>query len=177
MFAAVLMAAALDQSNLTIYIQPRRRWNSVNDCGLSCGRSVLRHYDRSSCRNWRHVPMENLNIVAIVDDDGDVRDVLDALLKSAGHTVKTYTSGRQLLDDPELSEVACLIVDQKMPEMTGLDLLRALDSAGHTIPSLLVTGLPDSRVAAEARALGAIDVLSKPIDFGKLLQLVAYAAQ
>ena len=64
-----------------------------------------------------HVPTENSNIVAIVDDDGDVRDVLDALLESAGHTVKTYTSGRQLLDDPELGEVTCLVVDQKMPEM------------------------------------------------------------
>ena len=116
------------------------------------------------------------NIVAIIDDDGDVRDVLDALLESAGHTVKTYTSGQQLLDDPELSDVACIVVDQKMPEMTGLDLLRRLDAIGHTIPSLLITGLPDPAVRQEALALGAIDLLSKPIDFEKLLQLVAYAA-
>ncbi len=116
------------------------------------------------------------NIVAIIDDDGDVRDVLDALLESAGHTVKTYTSGQQLLDDPELSEVACIVVDQKMPEMTGLDLLRRLDATGHTIPSLLITGLPDPAVRHEALALGAIDLLTKPIDFEKLLQLVAYAA-
>ena len=120
---------------------------------------------------------ENSNIVAIVDDDGDVRDVLEALLASAGHAVKTYTSAQQLLDDPELNELACLVVDQKMPTLTGLDLLRELDSRGHTIPSLLVTGLPDAKVAAEARALGAIGVLSKPIDFEKLLQLVAYTAQ
>ena len=120
---------------------------------------------------------EHSNIVAIVDDDGDVRDVLEALLASAGHTVKTYTSAQQLLDDPELSELACLVVDQKMPTLTGLGLLRVLDSRGHTIPSLLVTGLPDAKVAAEARALGAIDVLSKPIDFEKLLKLVAYTAQ
>jgi two-component system response regulator FixJ len=118
-----------------------------------------------------------LNIVAIVDDDGDVRDVLDALLESAGHTVKTYTSGKQFLDDPEMSEVACLVVDQKMPGMSGIDLLRALDRGGHTIPSLLVTGLPDATVTAEARKLGAIDVLSKPIGVERLLQLVAYAVQ
>jgi two-component system response regulator FixJ len=123
------------------------------------------------------VATENSNIVAIVDDDGDVRDVLEALLASAGHAVKTYTSAQQLLDDPELNELACLVVDQKMPTLTGLDLLRELDSRGHTIPSLLVTGLPDAKVAAEARALGAIGVLSKPIDFEKLLQLVAYTAQ
>ena len=116
------------------------------------------------------------NIVAIIDDDGDVRDVLDALLESAGHTVKTYTSGQQLLDDPELNDVACIVVDQKMPEMTGLDLLRRLDAKGHTIPSLLITGLPDPALRKEAIALGAIDLLTKPIDFERLLQLVAYAA-
>jgi FixJ family two-component response regulator len=123
------------------------------------------------------VPAGNPNIVAIVDDDGDVREVLDALLESVGHTVRTYEEGQQLLDDPDLGDVACLIVDQKMPEMTGLALLRALNSAGRTIPALLITGLPDVRIVAEARELGAIDVLTKPIDWEKLLKLVAYAAQ
>jgi FixJ family two-component response regulator len=123
------------------------------------------------------VPTGNPNIVAIVDDDGDVREVLDALLRSVGHTVRTYEEGQQLLDDPDLGDVACLIVDQKMPEMTGLDLLRELDAAGCTIPTLLITGLPDARIVDEARELGAIDVLTKPIDWEKLLKLVAYAAQ
>lgn len=123
------------------------------------------------------MPLGNLNIVAIVDDDGDVRDVLDALLEAAGHTVKTYQSGQQLLEDPELDEVACLVADQMMPEMTGLDLLKELELSGHTIPSVLITGLPETRVFDEARGLGAIDVLTKPIDVEKLLQLVAYSVQ
>lgn len=123
------------------------------------------------------MPSGNLDIVAIVDDDGDVRDVLDALLEAAGHTVKTYTSGRQLLDDPDLADVACLIVDQKMPNMTGLDLLRHLDSEGHAVPSLLITGLPEADIANGATELGAIAVLSKPIDVAQLLQLVGYAMQ
>lgn len=118
-----------------------------------------------------------LNIVAIVDDDRDVCDVLDALLEAAGHTVKTYESGPQLLADPELADVACLVVDHNMPKMTGLELLRELDTCGHTIPSLLITGLPDGGIAEESRALGAIDVLTKPIDLTKLLRLVAYAVQ
>jgi two-component system, LuxR family, response regulator FixJ len=121
------------------------------------------------------VAAEDTNIVAIVDDDGDVRDVLDALLEAAGHTVKTYTSGQHLLDDPEVTEIACLVVDQKMPGLTGLDLLRELESRRLTIPSLLITGLPDAEVANQARALGAIAVLAKPLDWEKLLKLIAYA--
>jgi FixJ family two-component response regulator len=122
------------------------------------------------------VPSGMPNIVAIIDDDGDVREVLDALLETAGHTVRTYTSGQQLLDDPELSDIACLVVDQQMPEMTGLDLLRKLDATGRTIPSLLITGLPDPAVQRAAVEVGAIDLLTKPIDFERLLKLVAYVA-
>jgi two-component system response regulator FixJ len=118
-----------------------------------------------------------MNIVAIVDDDGDVRDVLDAFLQSVGHTVRTYGDGQQLLDDPELPDVACLIVDQRMPEMTGLALLRRLNSAGRTIPSVLITGLPEPGIADEARDLGVIDVLAKPIDWERLRKLVAYTVQ
>ena len=83
------------------------------------------------------MPSDSPNIVAIVDDDGDVREVLDALLELVGHTVKTYRDGQHLLDDPELDDVVCLIVDQKMPEMTGLALLRELqsDRTRHSIAS------------------------------------------
>jgi len=119
----------------------------------------------------------DVNVVAIIDDDGDVRDVLDALLESVGHTVRTYTSGQQLLDDPDLGDVACMIVDQKMPAMTGLDLLRELEARGQTIPSVLITGLPETATMNEARALGAIDVLPKPIETEKLLRLVAFAVR
>jgi two-component system response regulator FixJ len=124
-----------------------------------------------------YVPAEVPNLVAIVDDDGDVRDVLDALLETAGHAVRTYEHGQQLLDDPDLPDIACLVVDQKMPDMSGLELLRTLNAAGRSIPSLLITGLPDARIAQEARGLGAIDVLPKPIDWEKLLRLVAYSVQ
>jgi FixJ family two-component response regulator len=123
------------------------------------------------------VPTGESNIVAIVDDDGDVRDVLDALLEQAGHAVRTFNSGEQLLNDAELADIACLVVDQRMPGMTGLDLLRTLDQSGRTIPSLLITGAPDADLDEEARRLGAIEVFAKPIDFTKLLQLVGYAVQ
>ena len=85
---------------------------------------------------------------------------------SVGHTVKTYREGQQLLDDPELSDVACLIVDQKMPEMTGLALLRELNHTGRTIPSLLITGLPDAQIAAK-RANWAPSMCSSSRSIGR----------
>lgn len=119
----------------------------------------------------------NSNTVAVVDDDTDVRDVLGRLLETAGHTVKTYQSGEQFLEDPALGDVACLVVDQKMPRMTGLELLSELDRRCQTIPTVLITGVHDAEVAREARALGAIDVLSKPMELQKLLQFVAFSAR
>ena len=65
----------------------------------------------------------------------------------------------------------------EMPDMTGLELLRRLSALGRTIPSILVTGLPDPKVAREARALGTLNSLAKPIGANKLLTLVGYAAQ
>jgi FixJ family two-component response regulator len=139
------------------------------------------HYNHDHCNSsftgHSNVPINSPQIVAIVDDDGDVREVLDALLESVGHVVKTYEDGQQLLDDPDLGDVACLVVDQKMPEMSGLALLRVLNATGRSIPSLLITGLPDPRIVDAARKLGAIEVLTKPIEWEKLLKLVAYAVQ
>ncbi len=123
------------------------------------------------------MPINSPNIVAIVDDDGDVREVLDALLEQVGHVVRTYADGQQLLDDPDLGDVGCLVVDQKMPEMSGLALLRVLNATGRSIPSLLITGLPDPLIVEAARELGAIEVLTKPIEWERLLKLVAYAVQ
>jgi FixJ family two-component response regulator len=61
--------------------------------------------------------------------------------------------------------------------VSGLNLLRELNSTGRAIPSLLITGLPDAGIADEARELGVLEVLTKPIDWEKLLKLVAFAVQ
>ena len=62
----------------------------------------------------------NPSIVAVVDDDDEVRDVLRGLLESAGHSVETYRSGSDFLTNASLDEIACLVVDQRMPEMSGV---------------------------------------------------------
>jgi two-component system response regulator FixJ len=110
--------------------------------------------------------------IAVVDDDSDVREVLEGLLAILGHHVKTYSSGQELLEGGALEDLSCLVVDQKMPEMTGLQLLVELDRRGINVPSLLITG--DKSMAEEARRLGATQVLTKPISYRKFLKFIEH---
>jgi two-component system, LuxR family, response regulator FixJ len=118
----------------------------------------------------------NASTVAIIDDDEDVRDVLGMLLETAGHSVQTYQSGIQFLADPGHAEVACLVIDQNMPKMTGLELLLEMERRGLSIPSLLITGSHDPRITEEADRLGAMIVMQKPVPTHELLQFVAFSA-
>jgi two-component system response regulator FixJ len=118
---------------------------------------------------------ENASTVAIIDDDEDVRDVLGVLLETAGYSVQTYRSGAQFLADPEHDEVACLLIDQRMPDMTGLELLSELERRGLTIPALLITGANSAQLEREADQLGAMTVMQKPVPPQELLQFVAFS--
>jgi FixJ family two-component response regulator len=113
--------------------------------------------------------------VAIVDDDSEVRDVLRVLLESAGHDVETFKSGGDFLENARLDEIACLVVDQRMPEMSGVALISAVASRGMTIPSLLITGAHDAEIAREAETLGAMTVLEKPLSSQELLRFVSFS--
>jgi FixJ family two-component response regulator len=118
---------------------------------------------------------DNAGIVAIVDDDNEVRDVLCVLLESAGHSVETYKSGNDFLANARLDEIACLVVDQRMPQMSGVALISTLARRGLTIPSLLITGAHDAEIAREAATLGAMTVLEKPLAPQELLRFVSFS--
>ena len=100
-------------------------------------------------------------IVAIVDDDDGVRNSLCFLLEVAGHTVETFASAAEFLE-AELGRIACLILDQHMPGMTGLELAEHLRTAGSLIPILLITGSPSPYITARALELGVTRVIEKP---------------
>jgi FixJ family two-component response regulator len=117
----------------------------------------------------------NATIVAIVDDDDEVRDVLRVLLESAGHSVETFRSGGDFLKHARLDEIACLVVDQRMPEMSGVALISTIAKRGMTIPSLLITGAHDAEIAREAETLGAMTVLEKPLSSQELLRFVEFS--
>ena len=109
--------------------------------------------------------------VAIVDDDPAVLDSLKFLLEIAGHMVATYASAAEFLGD-HARRPTCLILDQHMPHMTGLELAARLRRDGANVPVLLITGSPSATIVSRAAQLGIERVLEKPLDEANLLSFV-----
>jgi FixJ family two-component response regulator len=104
-------------------------------------------------------------VVAIVDDDRAVLDSLKFLLEVMGYEVAIHASAEAFLNDRGCAHrtgPSCLILDQHMPRMTGLELAQTLRDDGDEIPILLITGSPSPAIAARAAQLGIVDVLEKP---------------
>ena len=111
--------------------------------------------------------------VHVVDDDEAVRQSLAFLLRTAQIEVKTYDSAATLLSDPP--RTGCIITDVRMPEISGIDLLRRLRELGVALPVIVITGHGDVPLAVEAMKLGAVDFLEKPFDDDALLAAVRSA--
>lgn len=109
--------------------------------------------------------------VAIIDDDPAVLDSLKLLLESAGHAVRSYTSAAAFLRDVG-AHPSCLVLDQNMPQMTGLELIDWLHRHAIAIPILLITGFPSPVTESRATALGVEKVLGKPVRERDLLNFV-----
>jgi two-component system, LuxR family, response regulator FixJ len=101
--------------------------------------------------------------VGVVDDDVAVCDSLQFLLEAAGHDVVAFHSAREFLRMADISALDCLLLDQHMPHVTGLELLRRLHLDGHRLPVALMTGSPSPQLTQQALALGAVTVLEKPL--------------
>lgn len=109
--------------------------------------------------------------IALVDDDRAVRDSLRFLLELLGHTVEVFGSAANFLKS-DLHDVACLILDHHMPQMTGLELAGRLHANGVAIPILLITGSPSPAIATRATELGIERVLEKPLSEHDLLSFI-----
>jgi two-component system, LuxR family, response regulator FixJ len=114
-------------------------------------------------------------LVAVVDDDDAVRDSLRFLLEIAGYTVAAYASAAQFLQEAPLPALACLVVDQHMPDVTGLQLVARLRGNGVGLPVALITGSPSADLLRLARELSVTTVLEKPLDDDQLLEFIATA--
>lgn len=102
-------------------------------------------------------------IIGVIDDDELVRDSLKALLETHRYAVSDFDSARSFLQRIGSDDIACLVLDVHMPDMTGLELLRQLRRSGNAMPVVLITGRGDPSMQAEAAALGAIAMLDKPV--------------
>jgi two-component system CheB/CheR fusion protein len=116
-------------------------------------------------------------IIFVVDDDSHVRDEMRSVLEEDGRRVEDYAACETFLDAYRPGGEACLLVDAYLPGMSGLELLRRLDEAGHRLPSIMITGNSDVPMAVEAMKAGASDFIEKPVSRVDLLASVERALE
>ncbi|KAB2930799.1 MAG: response regulator transcription factor [Candidatus Contendobacter sp.] len=113
--------------------------------------------------------------VFIIDDDQAVRDAISLLLRADGLAVATFASAAAFLESTAVQQPGCLVLDVRMPGMSGLDLQKQLRARGCRIPILFVTGHGDVPMAIRAMKAGAFDFLEKPFQGEMLLERVREA--
>jgi FixJ family two-component response regulator len=114
-------------------------------------------------------------VIFIVDDDPSVRKSLTRVMTAAGYAVEVYASARDFLTREPFVGPCCLVLDVRMPGLTGLDLQEALAGKGHRMPIVFITGHGDISMSVKAMKGGASDFLTKPFDVEKLLEAVERA--
>lgn len=119
--------------------------------------------------------MSNEGVVYVVDDDDAVRDALGMLFRAAGLPVEPFASAEDFLECATLKDRSCLVLDIRMPEMTGTVLHEKLIERGVNIPVIFVTGHGDIPMAVDAVKRGAFDFIEKPFDDLELLGRVRKA--
>jgi FixJ family two-component response regulator len=114
-------------------------------------------------------------LVFVVDDDASVRKSLVRLVKAAGYQAEAFGSVRDFLARRPYDGPCCLVLDVRMPGLTGLDLQEALRAAGQRLSIVFITGYRDVPVSVKAMKGGAVDFLTKPVDEGVLLGAIQQA--
>ena len=116
-------------------------------------------------------------IVYIIDDDRDVRDSISFMLKTCGFHSRCFASGQEFLDAWTALPPGCLLLDVRMPRMTGLELLATLNEQGCTWPVVVMTGHGEVDLGTHAIKLGARDFIEKPFDADLLLHCLRRSCQ
>jgi FixJ family two-component response regulator len=119
--------------------------------------------------------MTHSGTVFVVDDDPAMRESLRWLLESVSLPVETFASAEEFLDDFDSARAGCLVLDVRMPGMSGLALQQELVSRGASIPVVFITAYGDIPLAVRACKAGAVDFIEKPFSDRRLLDLVREA--
>ena len=120
-------------------------------------------------------PSRPATTVFVVDDDDGVRTSLGILLDSAGYRAVAFASAREFLDQYDAARPGCLLLDMRMPEMTGMELLHELAGRGAFLPVIFITGHGDVPMAVESMKAGACDFLQMPFSPKDLLARIERA--
>ena len=113
-----------------------------------------------------------IGIVGIVDDDESVRMAIRSLLRSLGFKVETFDSAEDLLGSAWLDDIACLIVDLRLPGMSGVDLQRQLLAAKRELPMVFISAHDDPVAQQQALTAGALAFLRKPFSEKALIDAI-----
>jgi FixJ family two-component response regulator len=119
--------------------------------------------------------LRGASLITVVDDDESVRESMNALLRSAGYQVQTFSSAESFLGAGNRGETACLILDVRMPGMGGFGLQGRLNAEHSEIPIIFITAHGDGPGRQRAIAAGALEVLHKPFAASALLATVEIA--
>ena len=115
-------------------------------------------------------------LVHIVDDDASFRTAIKRRLKKAGYEVATYPSAQHFLDRlPSESELGCILLDVRIPGLSGPELQARLSELGSTMPIVFLTGYAEVQTTVRAIKAGAEDVLTKPVSSEELLGAIERA--
>ena len=114
-------------------------------------------------------------MISIVDDNDSVRESLRRLMRSVGFAVNVFASAEEFLDSDRLCNTDCLILDVRLPGMSGLELQSHLAASYSKIPIIFITSYEDDEVRARALNTGAVDYFVKPFDDEGLLDAIDVA--
>jgi two-component system response regulator FixJ len=115
--------------------------------------------------------------IFVVDDDSAVRDALKLLLRSVGQAVETFGSAQEFLDAYSEDRPGCLVLDIRMPGMSGLELQQRLNEKHSILPIIFITGHGDVPMAVEAMQAGAVDFIQKPFRDQDLIDRINQALE
>ncbi|HEU4485981.1 MAG TPA: response regulator FixJ [Povalibacter sp.] len=115
--------------------------------------------------------------IFVVDDDSAVRDALKLLLRSVGQAVETFGSGQEFIDAYTEDRPGCLVLDIRMPGMSGLELQQKLNERHSILPIIFITGHGDVPMAVEAMQAGAVDFIQKPFRDQDLIDRINQALE
>jgi FixJ family two-component response regulator len=121
--------------------------------------------------------IETFSVIAIVDDDEPLREALGSVMKAAGFSPRTFSSAEEFLEWKDREETACLILDVRLPGMSGIELQKQLIETDHRIPIIFVTAHGDGSLRDCLMRAGACAFLSKPVRSGALLKEIRKALE